>query len=80
MFGLKLQARDVHAVLGRLLDQTRAASLKLIAVKVGAEAGKYRIRASIDVGDHEIADRLARRIATTARVDAIEVKSECLCA
>jgi len=28
----------------------------------------------------QIADRLARRIATIAGVDAIEVKSECLCA
>ena len=78
MFVLKLQARDVHAVLGRLLDQTRVASLKLIAVNASAEAGEYRIRASIDVGDNEIADRLARRIATIVGVNAIEVKSECL--
>jgi hypothetical protein len=80
VFVLKLQARDVHAVLGRLLDQTRVAGLKLIAVNASAEAGEYRIRASIDVGDHEIADQLARRIVTIVGVDAIEVKSEWLCA
>jgi hypothetical protein len=52
----------------------------LIAVNASAEAGEYRIRASIDLGDHEIADRLARRVATIAGVNTIEAKSECLCA
>lgn len=48
MFVLELRASDVHAVLGRLLDQTRVAGLKLMAVNAKAEAGEYRIRASIE--------------------------------
>ena len=80
MFVLELQASDVHAVLGRLLDQTRVAGLKLMAVNAKAEAGEYRIRASIDVSDREVADRLARRVATIVGVNAIEVVGECPCA
>lgn len=76
MFVLELQASDVHAVLGRLLDQTRVAGLKLTAVNASAEAGEYRIRASIDVSDREVADRLARRVATIVGVNAIEVRGE----
>jgi hypothetical protein len=40
----------------------------------GAPSGK------VATYPRQIADRLARRIATIASVDAIEVKSECLCA
>jgi hypothetical protein len=32
MFVLELQASDVHAVLGRLLDQTRVAGLIMLCV------------------------------------------------
>jgi len=78
VFVLELQTRDVHAVLGRLLDQTRVAGLNLMAVNATAEAGEYRIRASIDSSDREVADRLARRVATIIGVDAIEVSGECL--
>lgn len=78
MFVLELRASDVHAVLGRLLDQTRVAGLKLMAVNARAEAGEYRIRASIDASDREVADRLARRVATIVGVNAIEVSGECL--
>ncbi len=77
MFILELQASDVHAVLGRLLDQTRVAGLRLAAVNARAEAGEYRIRASIDVRDREAVDRLARRVGTMIGVAAIEVSREC---
>ena len=78
MFVLELQTRDVYAVLGRLLDQTRVAGLNLMAVNATAQAGEYRIRASIDISDREVADRLARRVATIVGVDAIEISGECL--
>jgi hypothetical protein len=51
-----------------------------MAVNVKTEAGEYRIRASTEVSDHEIADRLARRVATIVDVNAIEVRGEGLCA
>jgi len=77
VFVLELHAHDVHAALGRLLDQTRVADLRLAAVSAQAEAGRYRIQASIDVGDREIVDRLARRIGAIIGVAAIEVRHEC---
>jgi acetolactate synthase regulatory subunit len=77
VFVLELRANDVHAALGRLLDQTRVAGLRLAAVNAQAEAGEYRVRASIDVGDREIVDRLARRVGTMIGVAAIEVSREC---
>ena len=77
MFILELQASDVHAALGRLLDQTRVAGLRLADVNARAEAGEYRIRASIDVGDREAVDRLARRVGSMIGVAAIEVSREC---
>ena len=76
MFILELHASDVHAVLGRLLDQTRVAGLRLAAVSAEAEAGKYRIQASIDVGDRDIIERLARRVGAIIGVGAIEVRGE----
>ena len=79
MYLLQLQATDVHAALGRLLDQARVAGLKLAAVSAqvttGADAGEYTIRASLDVSDREIVDRLARRIASIVGVGAIEVSA-----
>ena len=81
MYLLQLQATDVHAALGRLLDQARVAGLKLAAVSAemaaGADESEYTIRASLDVTDREIVDRLARRIASIVGVGAIEVSGEC---
>jgi acetolactate synthase regulatory subunit len=80
VFVLELHANNLHDALGRLLDQTRVAGLRLAAVNARAEAGEYRIRASIDVGDREIVDRLARRVGKMIGVAAIEVRGECQCA
>jgi hypothetical protein len=77
VFILELHASDVHAALGRLLDQMRVADIRLTAVDAREEAGAYRIQASIDVGDREIVDRLARRIGAVIGVGAIEVRREC---
>jgi acetolactate synthase regulatory subunit len=80
MYLLQLQATDVHAALGRLLDQARVGGLRLAAVSAeaaGADAGEYTTRASLDVSDREIVDRLAHRIGSIVGVGAIEVSSEC---
>jgi hypothetical protein len=76
MFILELQASDLHAALGRLLDQTRVGGLRLVDINARAEAGEYRIRASIDVGEREAVDRLARRVGSMIGVAAIEVSRE----
>jgi hypothetical protein len=76
MFILELQASDLHAALGRLLDQTRVAGLRLADINARAEAGEYRIRASIDVGEREAVDRLARRVGSMIGVAAIEVRRQ----
>jgi acetolactate synthase regulatory subunit len=82
MYLLQLQATDVHAALGRLLDLARVAGLKLAAVSAQAAADpdtgdEYTIRASLDVSDREIVDRLAHRIGSIVGVGAIEVSGEC---
>ena len=77
MFVLELHANDVHAALGRLLDQTRVAGLKLAAVSAKADKGQYTIRASLDATHREIVDRIAHRIGSVVGVAAIEVQGEC---
>jgi folate-dependent phosphoribosylglycinamide formyltransferase PurN len=77
VFVLELHANDVHAALGRLLDQARVAGLKLAAVSAEADEGNYWIRASLDVSDRDIVDRIAHRIRSVVGVVAIEVRGEC---
>lgn len=77
MFILELHASNVHDALGRLLDQTRVAGLRLAAVNAQVDADKCWIQASIDVGDREVIDRLARRIGAIIGVAAIKVRREC---
>jgi hypothetical protein len=74
VFVLELQASDVHAALGRLLDQARVAGLRLAAVSAHASEGEYRICASLDVSDREIVDRIAHRVSSLICVGAIEVR------
>jgi hypothetical protein len=74
VFVLELQASDVHAALGRLLDQARVAGLKLTAISAHANDGEYRISASLDVADREIVDRIAQRIGSLVGVGVIEVR------
>ena len=79
MFFLELQTSDMHAALGRLLDQTRVAGLRLAAVSAWADANECRISASIDINDRDVIDRLARRVGALFCIDAIEVRGECQC-
>ncbi len=79
MFFLELQTSDIHAALGRLLDQTRVAGLRLAAVSARADASEYRISASIDIDDRDIVDRLVRRVGALFCIDAIEVRGESQC-
>ena len=79
MFFLELQTNDMHAALGRLLDQTRVAGLRLAALSARAEADACRISASIDIDDRDIVERLVRRVGALFCIDAIEVRGECQC-
>jgi hypothetical protein len=76
VFLLELHASDMHAAVGRLLDHTRVAGLRLAAVSAEAHAGGYRISASNDINDRDVVDRLARRIGTMVCVAAVEVRGE----
>ncbi len=80
MFLLELHASDMHAALGRLLDQARVAGLRLSAVSAEARADTYRISAAIDINDRDAVDRLVRRVGTMVCIGAVEVRGECCCA
>jgi hypothetical protein len=79
VFVLEVHASEVHAVLGGLLDRIRVADLRLAAISARAEAGNYKIRAVIDVGDCDVVDKLARRIGALANVTALDVRREHPC-
>ena len=77
MFVLELRTSDLHHALGRLLDQARVAGLTLAAVSAQAEAGGYKIRATLDVSDRDTIDRLAGRVGAIIGVGALEVRQQC---
>lgn len=79
MFLLELCTSDMHAALGRLLDQARVAGLRLAAVSARADADQYRISASIDIKDRDAVERLARRVGAMFCIDAVKVRGECQC-
>ncbi|WP_156947396.1 hypothetical protein [Bradyrhizobium sp. WSM3983] len=77
MFFLELQTSDIHAALGRLLDQTRVAGLRLAAVNARAIGDECRISASIDISDRDTVDKLARRVGSMVCIGTVDVRSEC---
>ncbi|MBR1167884.1 MULTISPECIES: hypothetical protein [Bradyrhizobium] len=79
VFFLELQTSDMHAALGRLLDQTRVAGLRLAAVSARVDSNACRISASIDIDDRDVVDRLVRRVGALFCIDAIEVRGESQC-
>jgi len=79
VFFLDLCTSDMHAALGRLLDQARVAGLRLVAVNARADADQCRISASIDINDRDAVDRLARRVGAMFCVDTVEVRGEYQC-
>lgn len=68
MFVLELRADDVHAALGRLLDQVRLAGIPLAAVEAVAGNEGYTVRATLRTEDHDGVDRLVRRTSTIVGV------------
>ncbi len=79
MFFLELNTSDMHAALGRLLDQARVAGVHLAAVSARAGGDQYRISASIDISDRDAVDRLGRRVGAMFCIDTGEVRGECQC-
>lgn len=69
MFVFELQARDVYAVLGRVLDRARVADMRLTAVSAAAEGGGYTIRAAVDTADRDLVDRLALQFGAIVGVE-----------
>jgi NADP-dependent 3-hydroxy acid dehydrogenase YdfG len=74
MFVLELLAGDLYAALGRFLDTARVAGLKLAAVSARESAGRYAIRATIDVRDAESVERLARKLRTMVGVTDVVIR------
>ncbi|WP_407185280.1 hypothetical protein [Bradyrhizobium centrosematis] len=75
MFIIELQANDMHAALGRLLDQTRVHNLRISAVSARMMADGCRIMASLDIGDRGPVDKVARRLETMVFVLSVDVRS-----
>ena len=70
-----MQADDLHNALGRLLDQLRVASLKIVSLDAAEGAsGGYTVRATIDEVDRETVEKLGRRIAKIWGVSGLEVR------
>lgn len=76
MFVLELLASDLYAVMGRFLDHTRVAGLKLAAVSACETAGQYAIRATIEARDAESVERLARKLRTMFGVAAVVIRQD----
>lgn len=77
MFFLELQTSDMYAALGRLLDQSRVAGLRLATVDARTVGNECRISASIDISDRDTVDRLARRVGSMVCIGTVDVRSEC---
>ena len=77
MFVLELQAYDLYSALGRLLDQTRVAGLKITALDASEDGpDSFSIRATIDEMDRETVEKLGRRIAKIFGVSGVGVSPE----
>lgn len=75
MFIIELQANDMHAALGRLLDQTRVHDLRIGAVSARMIADGCRITASLEIGDRGPVDKVARRLETMVCIVSVDVRS-----
>jgi hypothetical protein len=77
VFVLEIEASDIYAVLGRVLDRARVTGLRLAAVAAKeTDVGGYTISATVDTADCDIVDRLARQFAGMAGVTSVGVKRE----
>ena len=77
MFVLELQTNDLYSALGRLLDQTRVAGLKIAALHASEDGPhSFSIRATIDEMDRETVKKLGRRIAKIFGVSGVHVSPE----
>ena len=77
MFILELQADNFYSALGRLLDQTRVAGLKITALDASEDRpDSFSIRATIDEMDRETVEKLGGRIAKIFGVSGVGVRPE----
>jgi hypothetical protein len=77
VFILEIEASDIYAALGRVLDRTRVAGLTLAAIAAKETGvGGYIISATIDTADCNIVDRLARQFGEMAGVTSVSVERE----
>lgn len=58
---LEMRADDLHAVLGRLLDQVRMAGIPVVELSVRADKGGYTLCLALDTGNCDALGKLVRR-------------------
>lgn len=76
MYTFDLEATDAYSVLGRVLDRSRVAGLRLSAVTTEENGGRYAIAVTLDTADHYVVDRLARQFAGMFGVISVNVEHE----
>lgn len=74
VFVFEIEANDVYAVLGRVLNRTRVVGLRLAAVSAAETDGGYTISATVDTADSELVERLARQFGGMIGVTAVSVE------
>ena len=74
MFIFEIEATDVYSVLGRVLDRTRVAGLRLASVTAQETEGAYAISATVDTANRDVVDRLARQFRGMINVASVNVE------
>jgi hypothetical protein len=75
VFVFEIEATELYALLGRVLDRSRVTGLKLSAVSATETGeGGCRITATVDTTDRDIVDRLARQFGEMFGVTSVNVE------
>jgi hypothetical protein len=79
VFTFEIEASDIYAVVGRVMDRTRVAGLKLTAIAASETgAGGYAVSATVDTADCDIVGRLARQFGEMPGVTSVSVEREAM--
>lgn len=76
MFVFEIEAGDVYSALGRVLDRTRVAGLRISAVTADEKDGGYAISTTVDTADRDIVERLARQFRGVVGITSVTVERE----
>lgn len=75
VFTFEIEAADIYAALGRVLDRSRVTGLRLVAVTTAqTDDGGCFIMVTVDTTDRDIVDRLARQFGEMFGVTSVTVE------